>query len=354
MLPNRTAKGMTCSAITGVRNRASCAISPALAFSRVAGPPHQLDEIERVDERENGREDKENRLEKLPREIPAEGRADDHVRLSAVWTCGTAAAPDPRPRSGPALSGSTDPCRISISETHDGEERRSVDADGSPRGPDDGARGGKSGDAEDHHGDDRRRHRDAAPLPGRAGVAESRERDRHHGQGIEPGRQPVVQLGAEAALLELVEGLVLVGEQQLRRPAFARLVDDLAAILVEGREVDRVAVEGHDGAVLAVRLLALDTALFEDQIGLAVRFDGLATLREIDHDLVLIPLIFHEDSQERVAGALAVMERDAVIEGDELALLRHGGDEIGPDLGHEVAQLLEARRHDVNRDHARR
>ena len=84
----------------------------------------------------------------------------------------------------------------------DGAERRAIDADDAQRGPDRGARRGEAGDPQHHDGDDRGRHRDAAPLAGRARVAEGREGDHHHGEGIEPGRQAVVQFGPEPALLE--------------------------------------------------------------------------------------------------------------------------------------------------------
>ena len=68
--------------------------------------------------------------------------------------------------------------------------------------------------------------------------------------------------------------------------------------------------------------------------------------------LALLPLVLHEDAEQRVAGPLPVVEGDAVVERDELALLDHVGDEVGPDLRDEVAQLLEARRHDVDRHDA--
>ncbi len=151
-----------------------------------------------------------------------------------------------------------------------------------------------------------------------------------------------MEFGPEAAALNLVVGLALVREQELQRGALPRLVDDVAAVLVEGGEIDRVALEGDDGGVAAVRLLAMDAALLENQIGLSVRLHRLSAFGEVHDGAALLAPVLHEDAEERVAGPLAVVERDAVIERRELALLDHVGDEIGADLRDEVPQLLEA------------
>jgi hypothetical protein len=44
------------------------------------------------------------------------------------------------------------------------------------------------------------------------------------------------------------------------------------------------------------------------------------------------------------------MEGDAVLQGDELPFLGHGAHEIRPDLREQLAQLLEARGHEIDRD----
>ena len=73
-----------------------------------------------------------------------------------------------------------------------------------------------------------------------------------------PVREAVVQLAPEAAGLGADIRVVRVREQKLHRAALARLVDDLAGLLGEGREIDRVALEGHDGGVALGEVLTVD------------------------------------------------------------------------------------------------
>ena len=78
MEPNRTAKGRICSATAGRAVEGELRHQRRRRALGVAGAAHQLDEIERVDEREDGAEHHQDRLEELGREVAPEGAADQH------------------------------------------------------------------------------------------------------------------------------------------------------------------------------------------------------------------------------------------------------------------------------------
>jgi hypothetical protein len=149
-----------------------------------------------------------------------------------------------------------------------------------------------------------------------------------------------VQFGPEAARLPAVVILVRIRVQERRRGPLAGFEGPLAAVGVEGREVDGVALEGDDGAVARSGLLAVDAALLQDEVAVAVVALGrAAALGEVDDRAGGVPPVLEEDAEKRVARALAVVEGDAVVEGRELALADDVGDEVGADLGEKLAQV---------------
>jgi hypothetical protein len=122
----------------------------------------------------------------------------------------------------------------------------------------------------------------------------------------------------------------------------------------KGLEIDRVALELDDRGRLAVRLLPLHAALLEDEVAVPSDLDRLSAFGEVDDGFVLLPPVLDEDTDERVAGALPVVEGDPVLEAGELPLPGHVRDEIRTDPGDEVAQLLEACGHQPDRHHGQR
>ena len=96
--------------------------------------------------------------------------------------------------------------------------------------------------------------------------------------------------------------------------------------------------------------MALNAAVVEHEIVIVVGLPGLPASGDVGTELGGIPPILHEDSAQRPVGAaFAVVEDETIIERRKGAFPNHMRQEVRPDLHDQVAQLVEAPRHHVER-----